>query len=186
MVPNARLNETTSSSHLVLVVVVIPQSLAVLVQFAHEHLPRAEVEGAEVHLVTKVTRQLGLASKLLPRWTDREADQRTRYYCYHLIQTGIKKPRDKDGGPKQTHTRAQSLTHVHTHTRTTTCNKSEAVHIQIADDTQKSHIVKWMQYLMNAPLLPRFQAAHIPHAEDTFMSSEPSTPPPPTTHRRGQ
>lgn len=56
-------------AHLVLVVVVIPQSLAVLVQFAHEHLPRAEVEGAEVHLVTKVTRQLRLASKLLSRWT---------------------------------------------------------------------------------------------------------------------
>lgn len=60
-----------SSSHLVLVVVVIPQSLTVLVQFAHEHLPRAKVEGAEVHLVTKVTCQLGLASKLLPRWTDK-------------------------------------------------------------------------------------------------------------------
>lgn len=60
-----------SSSHLVLVVVVIPQSLTVLVQFAHEHLPCAKVEGAEVHLVTKVTCQLGLASKLLPRWTDK-------------------------------------------------------------------------------------------------------------------
>lgn len=62
--------------HLVLVVVVIPQPLTVLVQFAHEHLPRAEVEGAEVHLVTKVTCQLGLASKLLPRWTDKQAEAR--------------------------------------------------------------------------------------------------------------
>lgn len=60
-----------SAPHLVLVVVVIPQSLTVLVQFAHEHLPRAEVEGAKVHLVAKVTCQLGLASKLLSRWTDK-------------------------------------------------------------------------------------------------------------------
>lgn len=55
--------------HLVLVVVVIAQPLPVLVQLAHQHLPRAEVKGAEVHLVAKVTGQLRLAPKLLPRWT---------------------------------------------------------------------------------------------------------------------
>lgn len=58
-------------SHLVLVVVIVAQSLAVLVQLAHQHLPRAEIKGAEVHLVTKVTGQLRLAPKLLPRWTGR-------------------------------------------------------------------------------------------------------------------
>lgn len=41
--------------HLVLVVVIVAQSLSVLVQLAHQHLPRAEIKGAEVHLVTKVT-----------------------------------------------------------------------------------------------------------------------------------
>lgn len=63
-----------SLSHLVLVVVIIAQSLAVLVQLAHQHLPRAEIEGAEVHLVTKVTGQLRLAPKLLPRWTGGEEE----------------------------------------------------------------------------------------------------------------
>lgn len=63
-------------SHLVLVVVVIAQPLPVLVQLAHQHLPRAEVEGAEVHLVTKVTGQLRLAPKLLPRWTGGSVDER--------------------------------------------------------------------------------------------------------------
>lgn len=53
-------------SHLVLVVVIVAQPLAVLVQLAHQHLPRAEIEGAEVHLVSKVTGQLRLAPKLLP------------------------------------------------------------------------------------------------------------------------
>lgn len=41
--------------HLVLVVVVVSQPLAVLVQLAHKHLPCAEIKSAEVHLVTKVT-----------------------------------------------------------------------------------------------------------------------------------
>lgn len=63
-------------SHLILVVVIIAQSLPVLVQLAHEHLPRAEIKGAEVHLVTKVTGQLRLAPKLLPRWTNGEAETR--------------------------------------------------------------------------------------------------------------
>lgn len=58
-------------SHLVLVVVVVAHSLPVLVQLAHQHLPRAEIEGAEVHLVAKVAGQLRLAPKLLPRWTGR-------------------------------------------------------------------------------------------------------------------
>ena len=59
-----------------MVVVIIAQSLAVLVQLAHQHLPRAEIKGAEVHLVTKVTGQLRLAPKLLPRWTGGEAETR--------------------------------------------------------------------------------------------------------------
>lgn len=67
-------------SHLILVVVIVAQSLPVLVQLAHEHLPRAEIKGAEVHLVTKVTGQLRLAPKLLPRWTIGEAENtRNRY-----------------------------------------------------------------------------------------------------------
>lgn len=62
-------------SHLVLVVVIVAQSLAVLVKLAHQHLPRPEIKGAEVHLVTKVTGQLRLAPKLLPRWTGGEAEK---------------------------------------------------------------------------------------------------------------
>lgn len=63
------INFRRQPSHLGLIVVVIAQSLPVLVQFTHEHLPRAEVEGAEVHLVAKVTSQLRLAPKLFPGWT---------------------------------------------------------------------------------------------------------------------
>lgn len=43
------------SSHLILVVVIVSHSLTVLVQLAHQHLPCAEIEGAEVHLVAEVT-----------------------------------------------------------------------------------------------------------------------------------
>lgn len=78
-------------SHLVLVVVIIAQSLAVLVQLAHQHLPRAEIEGAEVHLVTKVTGQLRLAPKLLPRWTGGVGRHEKPRYCYHLSQEQRKK-----------------------------------------------------------------------------------------------
>lgn len=63
--PGARL------PHLVLVVVIVAQPLSVLIELAHQHLPRAEIEGAEVHLVAEVTGQLRLAPKLLPRWTGR-------------------------------------------------------------------------------------------------------------------
>lgn len=60
------------SSHLCLVVVVVSESLAVLVELADEHLARAEVKGAEVHGVPQVAGQLRLAPELLPSWTGRE------------------------------------------------------------------------------------------------------------------
>lgn len=81
-------------SHLVLVVVIIAQSLAVLVQLAHQHLPRAEIKGAEVHLVTKVTGQLRLAPKLLPRWTGGEAETPESIL---LISPLIKQRQQKEG-----------------------------------------------------------------------------------------
>lgn len=68
-------------SHLVLVIVVITHSLPVLVELAHQHLPCAEVEGAEVHLVAEVAGQLRLTPKLLPRWTGEWAETREMPQC---------------------------------------------------------------------------------------------------------
>lgn len=56
----------TNVAHLSLAIVVISGSLSGFVQLAHEHLARAEINGAEIHGVAKVTGQLRLAPELLP------------------------------------------------------------------------------------------------------------------------
>lgn len=57
--------------HLALTVIVA-YPLPVLIQFAHKHFPRAEIEGTEIHGVSQITCQLWLTPKLLPCWTKKE------------------------------------------------------------------------------------------------------------------
>lgn len=57
--------------HLALTVIVT-NPLPVLIQFAHKHLPRPEIEGAEIHGVSQISGQLRFTPKLLPCWTKRE------------------------------------------------------------------------------------------------------------------
>lgn len=45
---------------------VVAHPLPVLVHFAHQHFPRAEVKGAQVHGAAQVASQLGFAAELLP------------------------------------------------------------------------------------------------------------------------
>lgn len=54
------------AAHLGLAGGVVAHALAALVRPAHQHLARAEVEGAQVHGAAQVARQLGLAPELLP------------------------------------------------------------------------------------------------------------------------
>ena len=53
-------------AHLDLARGVVAHPLPALVHLAHQHLARAEVEGAQVHGAAQVARQLGLAPELLP------------------------------------------------------------------------------------------------------------------------
>ncbi len=121
-------------SYLVLVVVIIAQSLAVLVQLAHQHLSCAEIKGAEVHLVSKVTGQLRLAPKLLPRWTDKGGrDTRNRY-----INISSSPTKTTDIKTKQRH-----FTHfknTHTHTERTENYKQGAQHATSQQQTEAEHI----------------------------------------------
>lgn len=60
-------------AHLDLAGGVVPHPLPALVHFAHQHLARPEIKGAQVHGATQVPCQLGLAPEFLPAWAaDRE------------------------------------------------------------------------------------------------------------------
>lgn len=54
-----------AQSYFGLVGAVVAHPLPVLVHFVHQHFPRAEVKGAQVHGAAQVTRQLRLAPELL-------------------------------------------------------------------------------------------------------------------------
>lgn len=114
--------------HLVLAVVIVSQSLAILVQLAHQHLPRAEIKRAEVHLVTKVTGQLRLAPKLLPRWTNEEDAEMRR--GKKKKNTTLALPLSKKQRSHRDWKHERQKTHrddtEKCNTQTTTCNKSTA------------------------------------------------------------
>lgn len=157
-------SDECASPHLVLIVVIVSQSLAVLVQLAHQHLARAEIKGAEVHLVTKVTGQLRLAPKLLPRWTGRGgSDKMWETTTLNIISnknTQVKNKRHRHGklngdeGERNTTDRSH-FEHVHSghwvthqdHNMQQVKSEEKQSTVKWAMTLKSRYFVTWMQYI---------------------------------------